>query len=78
MVSHRGRSLPDGLELSRRPRPAGRHPGLRVYAPHGFDDLFGMVLRPNPVLAPRNVYEAKARRWQVEWPRLVVEPWPER
>ncbi|WP_397518723.1 hypothetical protein [Rhodococcus pyridinivorans] len=24
-----------------------------------------MVLRPNPVLAPRNVYEAKARRWQV-------------
>ncbi|WP_254707588.1 hypothetical protein [Rhodococcus pyridinivorans] len=21
-----------------------------------------MVLRPNPVLAPRNVYEAKARR----------------
>ncbi|UGQ60190.1 hypothetical protein LSF60_13800 [Rhodococcus pyridinivorans] len=25
-----------------------------------------MVLRPNPVLAPRNVYEAKARRWQVE------------
>ncbi|UTM39247.1 hypothetical protein MX572_11190 [Rhodococcus pyridinivorans] len=37
-----------------------------------------MVLRPNPVLAPRNVYEAKARRWQVELPRLVVEPWPER
>ncbi|WP_254704774.1 nucleotidyltransferase family protein [Rhodococcus pyridinivorans] len=37
-----------------------------------------MVLSPNPVLAPRNVYEAKARRWQVEWPRLVVEPWPER
>lgn len=52
--------------------------GLRVYAPHGFDDLFGMVLRPNPVLAPREVYEAKARRWQAEWPRLVVEPWPER
>ncbi|WP_255312745.1 nucleotidyltransferase family protein [Rhodococcus pyridinivorans] len=52
--------------------------GLRVYAPHGFDGLFGMVLRPNPVLAPREVYEAKARQWQAEWPRLVVEPWPER
>ncbi|MDO1485540.1 Uncharacterized protein conserved in bacteria [Rhodococcus rhodochrous] len=51
--------------------------GLRVFAPHGFDDLFGMVLRPNPVLAPREVYEAKARRWQAERPRSIVVPWPE-
>lgn len=50
---------------------------LRVYAPHGFDDLFGMVLRPNPVLAPREVYEAKAARWLAEWPRLKVIPWPD-
>ncbi|MEJ3656975.1 nucleotidyltransferase family protein [Actinomycetes bacterium KLBMP 9759] len=47
-----------------------------VYAPHGFDDLFGMRVRPNPVLAPREVYETKARRWRAEWPRLVVDPWP--
>ena len=49
---------------------------LHVYAPHGFDDLFNMVLRPNPVLAPREVYEAKAVRWRAEWPRLTVMPWP--
>ena len=49
---------------------------LEVYAPHGYVDLFGMVLRPNPVLAPRDVYEAKARRWTQEWPRLTVVPWP--
>lgn len=48
-----------------------------VYAPHGFDDMFGMVLRPNPVLAKRSVYEAKAERWRSLWPELRVLPWPE-
>ena len=46
-----------------------------VYAPHGFDDLFGLVVRPNSVLAPRHVYEAKAARWQAQWPELTVLPW---
>lgn len=50
---------------------------LVTYAPHGYDDLFGKRLRPNPPLAPREVYEAKAVRWQREWPDLVVEPWPD-
>jgi uncharacterized protein len=49
---------------------------MRVYAPHGFADLFSLVLRPNPVLAPREVYEAKAARWSSEWPELRVLPWP--
>lgn len=55
-------------------RPDGE--SLDVYAPHGFGDLFGFVLRPNPVLAPRTVYETKAARWQRQWPRLRVLPWP--
>lgn len=50
---------------------------LDVYAPHGYDDLFDQRVRPNPVLAPRDVYERKAARWAREWPRLIVEPWPE-
>jgi hypothetical protein len=49
---------------------------LHVYAPYGLADTFALVLRPNPVLAPRAVYEAKAARWQREWPELRVEPWP--
>lgn len=48
----------------------------RVYAPHGLSDLFNLVLRPNPVLAPRSVYEAKSVRWQGQWPELTVLPWP--
>jgi hypothetical protein len=48
----------------------------RVYAPHGLSDVFGLVVRPNPVLAPREVYEAKVARWKEEWPQLTVLPWP--
>jgi hypothetical protein len=49
----------------------------RVYAPHGLSDVFNLVVRPNPVLAPRGVYEAKTERWQRQWPELTVLPWPE-
>jgi uncharacterized protein len=48
----------------------------RVYAPHGLSDVFNLVLRPNPVLAPRAVYEDKAARWRAQWPELSVLPWP--
>jgi hypothetical protein len=50
---------------------------VHVYAPHGFRDLFALTVRPNPVLAPRAVYEAKTARWIHEWPALTVLPWPE-
>ena len=32
-----------------------RDGGLRVHAPHGLADVFDLVVRPNPVLAPRAV-----------------------
>jgi hypothetical protein len=47
----------------------------RVYAPHGYDDLFSLVVRPNRRQAPRHVYEAKAARWVRHWPGLTVLPW---
>jgi uncharacterized protein len=53
--------------------PAGR---WRVYAPHGLSDVFNLVVRPNPVLAPRSVYETKTSRWRRQWPELTVLPWP--
>jgi uncharacterized protein len=49
----------------------------RIYAPHGFSDVFNLVARPNPVLAPRSVYETKTTRWRRQWPTLTVLPWPE-
>ncbi|PZG81910.1 hypothetical protein C1I97_35635 [Streptomyces sp. NTH33] len=48
----------------------------RVYAPHGLSDVFNLVVRPNPVLAPRSVYETKAARWRGQWPELTVLDWP--
>jgi hypothetical protein len=48
----------------------------RIYAPHGLADVFNLVVRPNPVLAPRSVYETKTRRWRHQWPGLTVLPWP--
>jgi uncharacterized protein len=49
---------------------------LETYAPFGFDDLFNQILRPNPVLAPKSVYDTKAARWSSLWPRLTILPWP--
>jgi hypothetical protein len=59
--------------LGIRQDPDGR---WRVYAPHGLSDVFNLVLRPNPVLAPREVYETKAARWRQLWPELTVLDWP--
>jgi hypothetical protein len=50
---------------------------VHVYAPQGYRDLFALIVRPNPVLAPRAVYETKAARWVQEWPALTVLPWPD-
>ena len=48
----------------------------RIYAPYGLSDVFNLIVRPNPVLAPRHVYQAKVTRWQRQWPALTVLPWP--
>ncbi len=58
--------------LGVRLEPGGR---WRVYAPHGLADVFNLVARPNPALAPRSVYEAKVSRWFRQWPTLTVLPW---
>jgi len=65
--------LPE-LQLMYRGRP--REDQLEVFAPFGLADLFAMHVRPNPILAPAAVYEAKTKRWVQEWPQLTVLPWP--
>jgi uncharacterized protein len=50
--------------------------GPRLYAPHGLDDLLGLVVRPDPASpARRDAFEAKAARWRSVWPELTVLPW---
>lgn len=47
-----------------------------VYAPHGLSDIYNLVVRPNPVQAPQEVYDTKTSRWRESWPELTVLPWP--
>jgi hypothetical protein len=50
---------------------------LRVFAPHGLADLFGLVVRPH--LATPNaaaVYRERlaTKRWAERWPKLTIVP----
>jgi hypothetical protein len=47
--------------------------GYEVYAPHGFDDIAGLIARPNrgPNFSAAN-YAAKAERWKTLWPEITV------
>ncbi len=52
-----------------------RQDGHDVYAPDGFDDIAGMIVRPNPGpnFSAAN-YGEKARRWKDLWPEITVLP----
>jgi hypothetical protein len=58
----------------------GLHPAgggaFDVYAPRGYDDLFGFVFRPNPAaIGPAARYAVKAAERKALDPRLTVIPW---
>jgi hypothetical protein len=49
--------------------------GDEIYAPHGFEDIANMIVRPN--ITPNfraDLYYAKAERWKALWPELSVMP----
>ncbi|MGF6307304.1 hypothetical protein ABIB82_001550 [Bradyrhizobium sp. i1.8.4] len=47
--------------------------GYDVYAPNGFDDVAGMIVRPNRTanFSAAN-YARKAARWKALWPEITV------
>jgi len=47
--------------------------GFEVYAPDGFDDVAGLIVRPNPGpnFSAQN-YAKKASRWKAMWPEVTV------
>jgi uncharacterized protein len=54
-------------------RPAER--GYEVHAPHGFDDVSTLTIRPNRCPNFRaDLYEAKAASWKARWPELTILP----
>ncbi|MEO9384917.1 nucleotidyltransferase family protein [Chromobacterium phragmitis] len=47
---------------------------LRIIAPFGLDDLFGMAVRHNPARASRETYRQRVaqKRYAERWPRVTV------
>jgi hypothetical protein len=47
--------------------------GYDVYAPHGYDEMAGLIVRPNLTanFSTAN-YTAKAARWKSLWPEITV------
>jgi uncharacterized protein len=51
--------------------------GFRSAQPHGFDDMFEGVLRPNKPYAQRDLFIAKAASYTARWPWLRTIGWDE-
>lgn len=48
---------------------------LSIAAPYGLDDIFNMMLRPNPELGVVAGHAEKAQGALERWPEVVVEQW---
>jgi len=46
--------------------------GLDIAAPFGLDDLFAMVMRPNPACPHQPTFAAKAARARLIWPEVNI------
>lgn len=47
---------------------------VRIIAPHGVDDLVGLIVRPTPAFATRQeIYQSRvaSKEWSRRWPRLT-------
>ena len=47
---------------------------ISVYAPYGLEDLFNLIVRPNPNSRTKDphFYSAKTKRWKETWPEINV------
>ena len=48
---------------------------LKVYAPFGLNDLFGMIVKANKIQITEEIYMQKVQKWIAKWPTLKIIPW---
>ena len=48
---------------------------LKIYAPYGLNDLFGMIVKANKMQITKEIYIRKVQKWSAKWPSLIVVPW---
>jgi len=49
--------------------------GLKVYAPFGLNDMFGMIVKANKAKITKEIYMAKVEKWSAKWTALTIIPW---
>jgi len=49
--------------------------GLKIYAPFGLNDMFGMIVKPNKAQITEEIYNQKVRKWQSKWAELKITEW---
>jgi hypothetical protein len=48
---------------------------MKLYAPFGLNDLFGMIVRANKAKITEEIYMQKVNKWKAKWPDLAIIPW---
>jgi len=48
---------------------------LKIYAPFGLNDLFGMIVKANKAQITEEIYMQKVQKWIAKWPSLTIIPW---
>ena len=52
-----------------------KNKNLKIYAPFGLNDLFGMIVRANKAQITEEIYIQKVKKWKAKWPLLTIIPW---
>jgi hypothetical protein len=48
---------------------------LKIYAPFGLNDLFGMIVKANKAQITEKIYLQKVEKWKNKWSSLTIIPW---
>ena len=48
---------------------------IKIYAPFGLNDLFGLIVKANKAQITADIYKQKVDKWKAKWTSLKVIPW---
>ena len=48
---------------------------LKIYAPFGLNDIFGLIVKANKAQITEKIYLEKVNKWKAKWPSLKIISW---
>ena len=48
---------------------------IKIYAPFGLNDIFGMIIKANKAQITEEIYLQKVNKWKTKWSKLKIIPW---